>query len=101
MSNSPIYGTLDVDSNGNLFVGGEGNTGFFCERSSNAQIGGQTPTFDRSTAVSMGGQLGFGGSIQQDWMECYSWRLIAPALAQTTTFTCLPASCPPGAAQPT
>jgi hypothetical protein len=59
--NSPIYGTLDVDTNGNLFVGGEGNTGFFCERSSNAQIGGQTPTFDRSTAVNLGGQLGFGG----------------------------------------
>jgi hypothetical protein len=59
--NSPIYGTLDVDTNGNLFVGGEGNNGFFCERSSNAQIGGQTPTFDRSTAVNLGGQLGSGG----------------------------------------
>src|SRR5436305_2675088 len=55
--NSPIYGTLDVDTNGNLFVGGEGNTTFYCERSSNAQIGGQTPTFDRSTPVNMGGQL--------------------------------------------
>src|SRR5205823_3080308 len=59
--NSPIYGTLDVDTNGNLFVGGEGNTTFYCERSSNAQIGGQTPTFDRSTPVNMGGQLGGGG----------------------------------------
>jgi hypothetical protein len=59
--NSPIYGTLDVDTNGNLFVGGEGNSGFFCERSSNAQIGNQTPTFDRSTAVNLGGQLGGGG----------------------------------------
>src|SRR5215472_4352970 len=57
---SPIYGTLDVDTNGNLFIGGEGNT-FFCVRSSNAQIGGQTPTFDRSTAVNMGGFLGSGG----------------------------------------
>src|SRR5437016_1576603 len=59
--NSPIYGTLDVDTNGNLFVGGEGNSGFFCERSSNAQIGGQTPTFDQSTAVNMGGDLIQGG----------------------------------------
>jgi hypothetical protein len=58
--NSPVYGTLDVDTNGNLFVGGEGNT-FYCVRSSNAQIGGQTPTFDRSTAVNMGGDLGGGG----------------------------------------
>ena len=59
--NSPIYGTLDVDTNGNLFVGGEGFSQFFCERSSNAQIGGQTPTFDRSTAVNMGGDIGGGG----------------------------------------
>src|SRR6202047_2783429 len=59
--NSPIYGTLDVDTNGNVYVGGDGNTGFFCERSSNAQIGGQTPTFDRSTAVNLGGDLGGGG----------------------------------------
>src|SRR5438093_2187721 len=57
---APVYGTLDVDTNGNLFIGGEGNT-FFCVRSSNAQIGGQTPTFDRSTAVNMGGFLGSGG----------------------------------------
>jgi energy-converting hydrogenase Eha subunit F len=58
--NGPIYGSLDVDTNGNVFVGGEGNT-FYCERSSNAQIGGQTPTFDQSTAVNLGGDLGSGG----------------------------------------
>ena len=58
--NSPIYGTLDVDTNGNLFIGGEGNT-FYCVRSSNAQNGGVTPTFDRVTAVSLGGDLVQGG----------------------------------------
>jgi hypothetical protein len=58
--NGPVYGTLDVDTNGNLFIGGEGST-FYCVRSSNAQIGGQTPTFDRSTAVNMGGFIGSGG----------------------------------------
>ena len=58
--NSPNIGTLDVDTNGNLFIGGEGNT-FYCVRSSNAQFGGQTPTFDQVTAVNMGGDLGFGG----------------------------------------
>src|SRR5206468_454748 len=61
--NSPQFGTLDVDTNGNLFVGGEGFSGFFCERSSNAQIGGQTPTFDRSTSVNLGGSLDFGDTI--------------------------------------
>src|SRR5438132_23926 len=61
--NSPIYGTLDVDTNGNLFVGGDAEfvSGFYCERSSNAQFGGQTPTFDRSTNVNLGGELGGGG----------------------------------------
>ena len=58
--NGPVYGTLDVDTNGNLFIGGEGNT-FYCVRSSNAQIGGQTPTFDRSTPVNLGGNLSSGG----------------------------------------
>ena len=59
--NSPVYGTLDVDTNGNLFIGGEGSSTFFCERSSNAQIVTQTPFFDRSTAVNLGGFLGSGG----------------------------------------
>ena len=57
----PTDGTLDVDTNGNLFIGGEGNT-FSCVRSSNAQIGGQTPTFDRVTQnINMGGDLSGGG----------------------------------------
>src|SRR5213592_4110014 len=59
--NSPDLGTLDVDTNGNLFVGGEGFSTFWCVRSSNAQIGGQTPTFDQSTQVNMGGSIGSGG----------------------------------------
>ena len=59
--NGPAYGTLDVDTNGNLFVGGEGFSGFFCERSTNAQIAAQTPRFDQNTAVNLGGSLGSGG----------------------------------------
>ena len=57
----PTDGTLDVDSNGNLFIGGEGNT-FSCVRSSNAQIGNQTPVFDHITQnINMGGDLSGGG----------------------------------------
>ena len=57
----PTDGTLDVDTNGNLFIGGEGNT-FSCVRSSNAQIGAQTPTFDQVTQnINMGGDLAGGG----------------------------------------
>jgi len=59
---SPIYGTLDVDTNGNVFVGGwSGGATFRCVRSSNAQIGGQTPTFDQNTAVNLGGTIVQGG----------------------------------------
>jgi hypothetical protein len=61
---SPTDGTLDVDTNGNLFIGGEGNSfnSFSCVRSSNAQIGNQTPTFDQVTQhISMGGDLSGGG----------------------------------------
>src|SRR5205823_689575 len=49
--NEPTDGTLDVDSNGNLFIGGEGFSPFYCVRSSNAQFGNQTPTFDQVTQV--------------------------------------------------
>src|SRR5262245_55735640 len=62
--NTIQFGTLDVDSNGNLYVGGENafvSGDFWCARSSNAQIGGQTPTFDQNTAVDMGGELSGGG----------------------------------------
>src|SRR5947207_6521339 len=60
--NGPRYGTLDVDTNGNVFVGGwSGGTSFYCVRSSNAQNGGQTPTFDRVTPVNMGGTIVQGG----------------------------------------
>ena len=62
--NTIEFGTLDVDSNGNLYVGGENafvSGDFWCARSSNAQIGGQTPTFDQNTSVNMGGELSGGG----------------------------------------
>ena len=39
----------------------ENGTPFYCVRSSNAQIGNQTPTFDRVTPVNMGGDLTQGG----------------------------------------
>src|SRR4029077_1315812 len=60
LPNSPQWGTLDVDTNGKLFIGGESNQ-FWCLRSSNAQNGGQTPTFDQITPVNMGGDLIQGG----------------------------------------
>lgn len=60
--NDTDTGALDVDSNGNLFIGGSDFSGQFrCLRSSNARIGNQTPTFDQNTLVNLGGFLIQGG----------------------------------------
>src|SRR5215475_4365949 len=61
--NNVQFGTLDVDSSGNLYVGGENAFagGQWCARSTNAQNGNQTPVFDQNTAVDLGGELSGGG----------------------------------------
>jgi len=66
--NSPAWGTLDVDSNGNLFIGGVNlNTNqVWCIRSTNAKNGAVVPTFDRSTAVNLGGHIVFGEPINPE-----------------------------------
>jgi hypothetical protein len=62
--NDPNWGTLDVDTNGNLFIGGgDEGSGFWCIRSSNAQNPGVTPTFDQVTTVDLGGFVLFGAPI--------------------------------------
>ena len=59
--NSPTWGTLDVDTNGNLFIAGVNqSTGqIWCIRSSNAKNGAVTPSFDQSTLVNLGGDIDF------------------------------------------
>src|SRR3984893_10028924 len=62
---SPQWGTPDVDSTGNLFIGG-GNVNtnqVWCTSPSNAKNGAVTPTFDQSTAVNLGGTFNFSGTI--------------------------------------
>jgi hypothetical protein len=62
--NSPQWGTLDVASNGNLFIGGgDSGSSFWCIRSSNAQNPNVTPTFDQVTTVNMGGSTVYGGTV--------------------------------------
>jgi hypothetical protein len=62
---SPAWGTLDVDSNGNLFLGGVNlNTGqIWCLRSVSAKNSAVIPTFDQSTAVDLGGGISAGDTI--------------------------------------
>jgi hypothetical protein len=66
--NSPAWGTLDVDSTGNLFIGGVNlTTGrISCVRSINAKNGGVVPTFDRSTTVNLGGDIVFAEPINPE-----------------------------------
>jgi len=63
--NSPSWGTLDVDSNGNLFIGGVNlETGeIWCVRSSNAKDAGAIPTFDQVTLIDLGGDITSGDII--------------------------------------
>ncbi len=62
--NAPQWGTLDVATNGNVFIGaGDSGSGFWCVRSSNAQNPNVTPTFDQVTTVNLGGSLLFGAAI--------------------------------------
>src|SRR6266542_68684 len=93
--NQPIYGTLDVDSNGNLYVGGEGND-FRCARSSNAQIGGQTPVFDQNTSVNMGGDL-VGGGINPGGLDGQAFLAVDHSGTATNDYIYMLASVePPG-----
>jgi hypothetical protein len=65
--NAPQWGTLDVASNGNLFIGGgDSGSSFWCTRSSDAQNPGVTPTFDQITTVNMGGSLWYGPPVNPD-----------------------------------
>lgn len=62
------WGMLDVNSNGDLFLGGvDGGTGpnekIWCVRSTNAKNAAVTPTFDLATAVNMGGNVSAGDVI--------------------------------------
>jgi hypothetical protein len=65
---SPSWGTQDVDTNGNLFIGGVNlNTGeVWCDRSTNAKDSGATPTFDQSIQVNLGGDIDFSAPINPD-----------------------------------
>jgi hypothetical protein len=78
--NAPSFGTLEVDSTGNLYVGGlHLNTGpIWCERSTNAKIAVATPNFDQSTAANLGGDI-ISGAIT-------IWnRLLSPVWLRETT----------------
>ncbi len=69
--NSPAWGTPDVDTNGNLFIGGVSlfSGQVWCERSTNAKDSAIIPTFDQSTAVNLGGSIGFSEPINPEGLS--------------------------------
>ena len=87
--NDTDTGALDVDTNGNLFIGGRGSQ-FQCLRSSNAQNRKVTPTFDQNTPVNLGGDLIQGGINGIGLCGQTFVAVDRSGTAQTTTFTCWP-----------
>jgi hypothetical protein len=94
---SPQFGTLDVDTNGNLFIGGEGNV-FWCVRSSDAQNPNViTPTFDQVTQVDMGGDI-VGGGINPAGLDGQAFLVVDRSGTSTNNNIYMLASVqPPGA----
>ena len=100
--NTPRWGTLDVDANGNLFIGGVNlDTGrIWCVRSINAKNGAVVPTFDQSTGVNLGGEIVFGEPINPEGLVGQVFLAVdRSGGARTITFTCSPA-CSPLASRP-
>lgn len=73
----PVWGTLDVNSSGTLFIGGTNfNDVFWCVRSTNAKNGAVTPTFDQVTQVNLGGSVIFGGDINPGGLAGQVWLAV-------------------------
>jgi hypothetical protein len=65
----PIFGTLDVDSNGDVYVVGVNNiifSTFYCVKSASAKYAAATPTFGSPVAVPMLGTLDLGAPPNPD-----------------------------------
>ena len=67
--NSPVYGTLDVDTNGNLFIGGEGPApSSACARAMRRSRPRRRLLTEAPPSIWVASSVA-GESIQQDWMD--------------------------------
>jgi hypothetical protein len=66
--NGIVWGTLDVNANGDLFLGGVDSNleQIWCVRSTDAKHGLLLPTFDLATPVNLGGRIVAGRSINPE-----------------------------------
>lgn len=76
--NSPSWGTLDVDSNGVLYLCGVNFDSFvfWCIRSSDAKNPAVIPSFDQATEVEMGGYPVYGGGINPEGLAGQSFLVV-------------------------
>ncbi|MEE8153903.1 MAG: sialidase family protein [Phycisphaerales bacterium] len=77
----PIWGTLTVGPDGQLYVAGVSGDPFdpgtfLIVRSSNAQDADETPVFDMMTVVDMGGSLVFGGDPNPGGLSGQTWLTV-------------------------
>ena len=70
---SPVWGTLDVATNCDLYLGGLGDTSFLFNRSTNAKDKSQTPSFDRTTQVDLGGAIVFASPVNPAGLLGQTW----------------------------
>jgi len=73
--NQPIWGTLDVATNGDLYLCGvdQGTPTFWFLRSQNAKNGGTTPTFNLTKNVNLGGDIIFGSVVNPGGLSGQCW----------------------------
>jgi len=95
--NSPAWGTLDVNSTGNLFIGGVNLTTnrIWCVRSTNAKNGGVIPIFDQSTAVNLGGNIVSGEPINPEGLVGQVFLAVDRSGTSTNNHTYMLASVQP------
>lgn len=77
LPSSIVWGTLDVNSNGDLFLGGTTFQDVFrCIRSTNAKNAAVTPTFDQNRVVNMGGVISYGIPVNPDGLGGQCWTVV-------------------------
>ncbi len=79
---SPIWGTLDVAANGDLFLCGLSDP-FRVVRSTNAKIATANPTFDMATSVNLGGSIVYGSFVNPAGLLGQAWIAVDRSNAPT------------------
>jgi len=72
--NDMVWGVLDVGPNGELYLGGsDSGNQFYFARSSNAKDKSQSPTFDMSRTINLGGSMIYGSQVNPDGLAGQVW----------------------------